>query len=103
MLNIRVIAYLVVATVIASIGLYVQHLRSEVTVLTAQLTSVTAQLTAVTEDREAVMARQKQAGRQVEKLRSDLAAARGRVETVVIPGDCPAALDWLANELRSNK
>jgi G:T/U-mismatch repair DNA glycosylase len=58
------------------------------------------QVRSITEAQEEVLARQVLAEETAKKLRGDLARARGRVQTIVIPSECPAALDWLAEELK---
>lgn len=87
---------------------YISHLREKVTSLETQVMDLGTdlalsqeQVRSIAESKAAIEARQQEAEEVNAKLRGDLARARGRVQTIKIPSDCPAALDWLAEELKS--
>jgi hypothetical protein len=106
-LSIRLLPWLVVLVAALGAYLYVTVLQNKVKDLTEQVevaemerAAAKQQVTELTEAKSAVEARQVQAELAARKLRGDLARARGRVQTVTIPTDCDAALNWLAEELK---
>ena len=104
---IRLAAVGVLALVVVGGYLYVTGLQDAVKALTAEVKTAKderdaaiGQVQQLTEAKSAVEARQVQAELAARKLRGDLARARGRVQTVTIPTDCDAALNWIAEELK---
>ena len=78
----------------------VTSLSEQVQVAEKQRDDARQQVMDITQSKDVVVARQVEAEAAAAKLRADLARARGRVQTVVIPSKCDDALNWLAEELK---